>query len=615
MIDRIKKDFALMEREASWLLDGRSRVLVQIAVFVAGFVLLALYSVRIGALIDFDVKNYHYYSAYALLNGRFGFDYAPAQIQTFLNPLSFVPFYAMASNFNPKVVAFIIGGVHGLAAGLLFMTGLTLFSPMRALARLLLASACAALGVYGPTFIALLGGSYNNNLMSLFVLTGIYLLIRGIARHGALNVRGGRKMLLAGGALLGIAAGFKLVCLIFLLGGGIALLFVERGWRSKLMVAELYGLACIAGILVSRGYWMATLWSKFGNPVFPFYNKIFKSPYYYDMNFADVRFLPPSLVDALLYPFHFAIKTHYTDMHHHFRDARFAVVYVLIGFYLLSLAIRFVRSIVHRRLARAAVPQDVEEKAPECAEEKLKTTVPKSARKRRTKSKPAKRAPGRVAAEADSEDALRAKHARAGVFLLIFFVASYVIWQVKFSIFRYIGPLELFAPTVIAVLVVFVFTNAYLRTITITAAFVGVAWVMHPIEIERTPWGKSYFEVKPPKFSQPNEIMVIQANNRPWSYVIPFFQREVRFVGLLSNFSHPPAVKGGSTHLAFSEMLALVRAHQGHVFLMTNPARVGLAINNLKQLNISAQSDRCRIIDSKHEEVPICLLPLVIEEP
>ena len=199
--------------------------------------------------------------------------------------------------------------------------------------------------------------------------------------------------------------------------------------------------------------------------------------------------------------------------------------------------------------------------------------------------------------------------------VLIFFVVSYVIWQLKFSIFRYIRPLEILAPTVIAVFVGFIFRDAYLRAMTIIGAFVWIAMVMHPIEIERTPWGEAYFEVKPPKFSRPSEVLVIQANNRPWSYVIPFFQPEVRFVGLLSNFSHPPRIKGGKSHEAFNEMLALVRAHQGPVFLLTSPERAGLALNNLEPLNITPESDQCRIVESRHEDVPVCLLPLVIGEP
>jgi hypothetical protein len=568
---------------------------------------LAIYSVQIGSLIDFDVKNYHFYSAYAFLNNRLDFDYAPAQIQSFLNPLSFVPFYALATHFRPEVAAFVIGGIHGLAVGLLFMLGLALFSPMRALPRLLLSLASAALGVFGPTFLALLGGSYNNNLVSLLVLAGVYVLIRGMVEHGTLNVSGGRRLLLIGGVLIGIATGLKLLCLIFLVGGGVALLFTERGWRSRLVSAELYGFGGILGILLSRGYWMATLWSKFGNPIFPFYNNVFKSPYYYDMNFGDVRFLPETFVDALFYPFHFAMTTHYTDMHHHFRDARFAVAYILLALYLLDLALRFLWPVVRRRLGHKRRAEVAAETSPPKQPQKRKGPA---VRRHRAKSKSRRRDP-----EVGTPDRWPANATRAGAFLLVFFVVSYVMWQVKFSIFRYIGPLELLAPTVIAVLVVFVFRDVYLRTIMIVTAFAGIAWVMHPIEIERGPWGETYFEVKPPKFNTPNQILVIQANNRPWSYVIPFFEPEVRFVGLLSNFSHPPAVKDGQSHQAFSDMLALVRAHPGPVFLLTNPARVGLAMHNLKDLGISAQSDQCRIVESKHENVTICLLPLVIEEP
>ncbi len=44
-------------------------------------------AVLLGQDASWDVKNYHFYSGYALLNKPPHFDFAPAQVQSFFNPL------------------------------------------------------------------------------------------------------------------------------------------------------------------------------------------------------------------------------------------------------------------------------------------------------------------------------------------------------------------------------------------------------------------------------------------------------------------------------------------------------------------------------------------------
>ena len=58
---------------------------------------------RAGALVlgqdaNWDLRNYHWYNAYALLNGRYGIDLLPAQTPTFYNPALDVPFYLLATH-------------------------------------------------------------------------------------------------------------------------------------------------------------------------------------------------------------------------------------------------------------------------------------------------------------------------------------------------------------------------------------------------------------------------------------------------------------------------------------------------------------------------------------
>ncbi|HEU0118427.1 MAG TPA: hypothetical protein VFR09_07315, partial [Alphaproteobacteria bacterium] len=72
------------------------------------FGLLALY---LGQDANWDLRNYHWYNAYAFLNGRYGFDMLPSQTPYFYNPLLDVPFYLLATHIHAKTAGFILGWV------------------------------------------------------------------------------------------------------------------------------------------------------------------------------------------------------------------------------------------------------------------------------------------------------------------------------------------------------------------------------------------------------------------------------------------------------------------------------------------------------------------------
>lgn len=513
------------DRLSSALLTGWKRVAFIAVIFIAGFVCCGIYSTSIGAFNDYDLMNYQYYSAYALLTGRYDFDYAPAQIQTFLNPVPFVPFYLVTTHFKPIVAGFIMGGIHGLVAGLLFLTAMAISQKP----RIILSLMCAALGVYGPTFLAFLGGSGSDHIASLFVLAGVYVLVRGIRFHDAPDAREARIALLIGSVLIGIAAGLKLVCAIFLIGYGIAVLVTSRRFFSRLAATGLFGIASAVGVFISRGHWIVFLWSRFGSPLFPFYNKIFQSPYFYNKNFADGRYIPVTFKDTILLPFRFITRNHFTLVSHNFRDIRYALVFGLILICLAAFATGLVMLLLRRPLSKYRLPN------------------------------------------------------RAETFLLVFFLISYVIWQMKFTIMRYAIPLELLAPILITVLIRLLLPWKEIRQIVTIAAFTAIVLVMQPQFIRHKSWSSTYIDVEAPRFDNPAETLVIMGSNMPWAYVIPDFQPEVRFVGLASTFNSPGAKH---QHRAADEMYNLIQSHNGPIYILSSNQRIGKAIESLKPYKI-----------------------------
>src|ERR1700733_1409092 len=90
--------------------------LLALAPFAFGALALAL-----GQDVNWDLRNYHWYNAYAFLNGRYGFDLLPSQTPWFYNPLLDVPFYLLATHVPARTAGFALGFVQGLNFPLLFM--------------------------------------------------------------------------------------------------------------------------------------------------------------------------------------------------------------------------------------------------------------------------------------------------------------------------------------------------------------------------------------------------------------------------------------------------------------------------------------------------------------
>lgn len=68
------------------------------------------------------------------------------------------------------------------------------------------------------------------------------------------------------------------------------------------------------------------MWRLFGNPLFPFYNNLFHSPYAAPLSFDDPRFLPAGLWQALAYPIIWATRLTTVVSEPPLRDPRFAMV-------------------------------------------------------------------------------------------------------------------------------------------------------------------------------------------------------------------------------------------------------------------------------------------------
>src|SRR5262249_56914054 len=116
----------------------------------------------------------------------------------------------------------------------------------------------------------------------------------------------------------------------------------------------------------------------------------------------------------------------------------------------------------------------------------------------------------------------------------VFALASYIAWELLFSIYRYLVPLELVSGLLIAFCV--------LRLVPDLRAAVAVVLLLSLLLVgttrrmgwERVPFQDRYFEVTAPPL--PPAALVILTSKQPMAYAIPFLPADARFVAPASEF-------------------------------------------------------------------------------
>ena len=453
---------------------------------VVYFIALGIISVILGQDVSWDLRNYHFYNPYMLLTGRFKYDVLPAQIQTFFNPLMDVPFFVAIYYLKlpPIAVGFLMGGFHGLNQWLVHLITYHSLDKVSERYKITLSIAAAITSIFGAAYISELGTSIGDSTSSVFVLTGLFLIIACLGCNQPVKL----KTIIFAGLLLGLATGLKLTTAMYSISLIVAISFLTNTIKEKLRNLLTLILSMAVGFSLTMGYWIILMWTNFANPLFPFFNKIFQSPYIEtDFNLQDTRFLPRDIWQWLFYPFYFAQEqTLVAELK--FKEPRFAIAYVLI---LALLGFIFYRY----------------------ATKKLTFPVNKLI----------------------YTSVLR--------FLLPFYITAYCIWIVKFSIYRYLIVLELITPILIILIVAYLYpkrTPVFLVTLGI---FVLILVAVKPLDWWRIPWSDNYFSIDREALVQYQDDVIVLWGGEPVGYVVPYFPSNTRFLRITGNFGLSPHTK------------------------------------------------------------------------
>ena len=492
---------------------------------------------------NWDTRNYHYYNAFAILEDRLEQDLIPAQIQSFLNPTIDLLNYTLNTKFPPYWAAFSLGSIQGINASLIFVLSLLLFRNLSALWRMGLAAIATFAGTYAPVMMGLIGTSTNDITTSIFVILPIILILPIFQILGGEHSQ--RRILfstVSAGLILGMGIGLKLTLVVYGLGFIIAIVLSSPVRKESYYRVFIIGAAMAVGVLISRGWWMWYLWQTYDSPLFPFYNALFNSPFYPDVNFADIRYLPKNFMDHILFPVYRIYKNGYTYLQHYHHDIRYLVIYILSLVWLMKFI--FVN--------RASVAKDNVE-------------------------------------DVDSGE-------RAHRFLFLFFIISYIIWQLKFSIYRFTNPLELISPAVIFILLNKILKDPFHILVGFIGSVLLIVTIVNVPQWERLPFKSKFIQVQAPVLSHPENTMIIIAGGRPWSYLIPAFPPMVRFVRIGGNF-----FKDDRPTKFLERLKDTVEAHEGDIFLLSRQRFLRKDMNRLANFGLRLAERHAMPINSAHE--------------
>lgn len=453
-------------------------LLVDISVFLIIIFSSAIISVALGQDANFDLKNYHFYNPYAFFNNRYDIDIIPANLQSYYNPILDIPFYFGVWHLSPKIITFILGMIQGVNVFLIFLISrdlLVSFLKGNGV-RTLVAFSISVISIYAPGMISELGTVMQDNISSIPCLLSIYVFLKSLNRVTK-NTIITKLPLFMCGFFLGIALGIKLTNIIYVIGFIIALIFYIKIVRKNILF---FILGLSLGLLLFGGYWMVFLYRNYDNPLFPYYNHIFKSPFGAQINFRDLRFMPKNIWEYIIYPVIFNYqKPRVSELP--FRDYRILILYICSLLYFTK---RLVEYLKHKRI--------------------------------------------RVE-----------KNVKKFDFMILFFLSAYVTWLLQFSIYRYIILLELISPLLIFVIVFRIINKRRVVALHIVSfVFLFLVFSMKPLNWGRVDYSKNYFDIV---FSEDisvleNSIVLCDFNYYPAAYTIPFFPSSTRFVNINDSY-------------------------------------------------------------------------------
>ncbi|WP_313329642.1 hypothetical protein [Comamonas sp.] len=433
-----------------------------------------------GKDISWDLINYHLYSAQLLIENRWNKDYFAGGIQTYLNPVAYIPiYYAVKFHIPDYLVGLYLSIPAIVAIPLLWSFSEKIFINYQEKFEVIFLA--VLLCVTTSLWLVVIGSTFVDSLSLILILGAINFLLYG----GDCS----RRKYFLSGLLLGTAIGLKLTNGMY----AFALLFMVlvnfcvsvKNIRFRCIAIVIFCTAVLIGFVLVHGFWSYKLWSEFSNPFFPFFNGLFKSSDFPAYNLQDRRFMGSGLIGAITLPFEMMKISSWV-----YSEAPAPEMKISVFFVLLSL-------VVFAKLVGL-----------------LKFT--------------------------DSNFVTNDVEHRNLVSLIGFFLISYFVWVVSSKIGRYALTLWVTSGVLIAAVMLYMFKQQYVKIFLSVLLCVQI-FSIYSAQITRwTPvkWtGSDYLNIKVPENYQRGEYTFLSASLISNSAVAMFINKESSWINVAGQYS------------------------------------------------------------------------------
>ncbi len=251
---------------------------------VALFILLSPIVLRHLPDRNWDAASTHWYSSEALFKNWYELDWMGAGVGTWNFPLlSLVLGQISRMSGNGEILfAFTVG----IVIITFFLVSKIFAKAISSRTGTIFVLSTSFLSLLSPYWIAELGTALMNWVTVPVILLGILFLMRSIDSSFSVN------FLIISGVFFGMAFALKLTNIIYVVTAFVCLSYFafinSRNLRVTLSKIFYHCAGVLLGILPIIPWWIY-VYSKTRNPFFPYYNSIFKSPYYPVESFRDSR--------------------------------------------------------------------------------------------------------------------------------------------------------------------------------------------------------------------------------------------------------------------------------------------------------------------------------------
>ena len=489
------------------------------------------YVLWLGKDTSWDFRNYHWYIPYAFLNGREGIDMLVAHQATYYNPFQDIPFYVLATHTPAWFALFTLGMIQGSNVVPLYILGR---QTLRIEEYKLGAAGLALLGQTGGLGLNMFGTTYHDNTMSILILSSIAILVVQRKRLNEGPLWQVAAIAALAGFLTGSTVGLKLPETPFALGFAAALVALGGDWKHQTTRLAAGGLGGLIGVVAFMGYWTLHMQQLTGNPLFPYFNDVFKSPLVLPGPYRDMRFLPTHFWIAAAFPILFSLNWAVAD-DIPFRDIRVMLAYVTV----------IVAAIVWLAGRRSKDPLVFPE---------------------------------------------------AALPILVFAALSYLAWLKLFAIYRYIVLLEMLGPLLVAIAIGLLPISRRSQLIALAALFLATAAVTHVEYIERSPISDPFVQADVPKIIHPEKAMVLLTGNGPLGFIAPSFPRSIALLRIDGWMVQPQ--DGTQLTRTMKDRVVGHLKHGGNLFVLSDAYDMGRTRDALVGYGLRIDWLNCTVFDT-----------------